>query len=270
MTAVNSEHRDKTVVVGDPHLPLNSLLYNVFSVPGLIYSAEKNILISPILKNCSSSLELWCTENYEFLELPAYQTSFYYITWTKARRIIRERQPEMITILRDPLQRAQSAIQMRARQFRNEGVCVNWDNFSELNITQDAHIVPQSCFVPLSSEKDYLGFDLDEYYFLSDVGGWTSLLEKYQLPSKLSEKNTFFYMLPGTNTMKQLGEYIDEPELQQVWDNKANEYNWLNYLGEMPEDYQEYIKGVYQHDYDLISAVNFVNCTQDQINSHAH
>jgi len=258
------------VVVGDPDLLRDTLLYNVFSPPSVIYSAEKNILISPIFKNCSSSLELWCWERHNYLEIPPYQTSFYYITWLEARRIIRERQPEMITVLRDPVKRASSAIRMRAQQNLNEGIEVDWNNFRALHVVQDPHHVPQSCFVPLSTTNDHLGFETPDEYMLSDLGGWPSILDRYNLVSKLSEKNTFFYMLPGENVMQDLAEYIDEPELQTAWDNKSTEARWLNFLGPMPEDYRKYLKDAYRHDYELISAVKFVNCTQEQINNHTH
>lgn len=226
---------------------------NTVDVSQIIYSQEKNTLISVINKNCSYSLEHWISNSAN--------TTFKVYNWHTLSSVIDENNlPTMITILRDPIARVKSAIDMLCEQYTAHGLHITFENFINLEFVVDPHLVPQCVFVPVECTDNKLSrADLNLSW--NDIrykypNGWQDHLKNYDVLSWLTEKNKFFYMKPGHSVTEELGKYLDVFELGQWWSNVAN-HNVQS--RQFPAHYVTYLETIYSEDYRLINSVKFEN-----------
>lgn len=226
-------------------------------MPFVIYSEDRNLILPVIFKNCSSSLESWLSEH-------GAQQGFEIIEWTQADQIIQDRNPQMISILRDPVSRVLSAIRMQVQQLVRSGLSeVSWENFRNLHRVSDPHLIPQSVFVPQRADRIRPEPNMQIDYYPTEFllgPSWHQVLSSYDVLARITEHNVFFYMKSGGNLMADLGNYLQIDSLKNFWSNYTILDDLPESLLQQPDsEYINYVKQVYQYDYDLINSVNFEN-----------
>lgn len=251
----------------------------------VLYSEQKNIMISMVCKVGSTSLETWANSKHN--------TNFLWKDRNSADAIIDTHKPVMISIIRDPLERLASSVEMLCRQSQRAGIEITWENFSCLEHTTDPHLMPQSCFILTEKQHRYCYYDHDWSSDLSIMDqGWIDVFETHNILSSLTDKNVFFLMTMDNNVMEDLAKFIDEPSLALYWKNQQSLIRWETFLKETTQDsrthlksttlryrslypeflnwmsktlpkftdtYLEHAKKVYHSDYQLINHVKFIN-----------
>jgi hypothetical protein len=221
--------------------------------PLVLYSPSLNVVISAILKNGTSALETWA-KLYDF-ETISYKN--------KSKIIEGNSCPELITILRDPVERAISAIHMLQTHQRRFGLNVSWENYTNIHLAYEPHIMPQSCYVPVlpnSNDKELGNYTRmwDDKMHNPYTKGWTDFLNKYDVIGRLTDKNKFFYIDEGEDITVAIVKYLNQPPCSSF--SKHNSYEYYGPTKpKISEEYRKYLEEAYQYDYKLINSVKFIN-----------
>lgn len=209
------------------------------AIPAYIYSESKNIAIVLIPKNGSASLEGWASDDYKVHDFSCYN-------WEQE---VFNKDTLFIVILRDPILRLKSAINMLETQrvFFNTGVhSVFKENFQS---TMDMHLVPQFAHLPIITNDKILN-KIKEI----DVE-WREVYAKLALCRLLPKKIKFFYMQPHVSTMYEMAEFVGEPTLKNIWANKGDNYIDQNY----DQEFLKHLYNVYECDDNMIESLTFQN-----------
>lgn len=220
--------------------------------PLVLYSPSLNVVISTISKNASCAIELWA-KSYDFQTLGFQDQDLISIS---------EKPPKFITVLRDPVERAISAIHMLQLQHKRFGLEVTWGNYRCLEYAYEPHLSPQSAFIPTKPLDIESNIDCSSLWDHTVPNkyprGWTDVLEEYDTISRITDDNIFFYAHEDQDVTIPMTKYLNLPHRKTFIKQNAFE----RYGESKPrvfEDYKDYLKKVYEYDYKLIDSVKFVN-----------
>ena len=220
----------------------------------VIYSPSRNTAIFTICKNASSSMEAWARrEDNDLINLDHDNAS---VLWQLPET------PTLVTILRDPMVRAKSAIAMLIEQHMCFGLTLTWENFSVLEIADDRHLMPQSLFVPTVdcssniTDQDVVLYDT---HVPSRFKSWSDVVREYDLVSRITDKNKFFYIKEHNhNVLTDIAAYLDmSDDTSEIFDNPISWHNTT--YPTVSKEYEDYLRAVYATDYGLIDSVRFEN-----------
>lgn len=220
--------------------------------PLVFYSSSLNTVISCIFKNGSSALETWTKQISDF-EIISYQD--------KSKIFDTKICPNFITVLRDPVERAISAIHMLQLQQRRFGLHVTYENYTNIQVAYEPHIMPQSCFIPTLANSDEEKYDFSRLWdilWTNKYKNWTDALSEYDVLGRLTDQNIFFYAYEGQDIIYPLTEYLNLPYIQSFLGQNSSE-RYGKSKPKVSDKYRDYLKEVYAYDYKLIDSVKFVN-----------
>jgi hypothetical protein len=214
--------------------------------PLVYYSPSLNVVITTILKNGSSAVESWVKE--KDFHLVSYNNKSLFNNNTK-----------LITAIRDPYERALSAINMLQTQYKRCGLSVTYENFTNLHLAYEPHVMPQSCFIPVMSVSKNINCDrLWDTKHNNEYKDWNEVLESYNVFDSLTDQHIFFYIYENQDIIKPISKYLDIPYTHSYYgNNKADLYNANK--PSVSESYKNYLKEVYRYDYTLIDKIKFIN-----------
>lgn len=214
--------------------------------PLVFYSPSLNVAISTIMKNGSVAIEAWA-KLYDFECINMQDQHLIFNS---------EKTPTFITVLRDPVERAISAIHMLQVQYKNFGLKITWDNFRCLEYAYDPHLFPQSAVIPTKSKDNQVSINCRD---LHDQGiSWSDVLREYDTISRITNDNVFFYAFENQDVLEPITKYLNLPyKCSFIGNNSFTKYGESKTT--VSEDYRHYLKKVYEYDYKLIDSVKFVN-----------
>lgn len=220
--------------------------------PLVLYSPSLNVVISTISKNASCAIESW-TKLYDFQVIGS-QDQYLISTLEKS--------PKFITVLRDPVERALSAIHMLQLQHKRFGLKVTWGNYRWLEYAYEPHLSPQSALIPTKSldiESNIECSSLWDHNVPNNYPrGWTDVLEEYDTIGRITSDNIFFYAFENKDVTIPITKYLNLPYRKTfIKQNSFERYGESKPI--FLEDYKDYLKKVYKYDYKLIDSVKFLN-----------
>ncbi len=221
--------------------------------PIIAYSKSLNIVISGIYKNATSTIEQWTTKNLDFRIIP-YES--------KHEILEASTSTVFISILRDPIERAISAIHMNQWNYKRLCLDVDYKSFSKIEIGYEPHMMPQAAFIPTSYRPIDNQIDFsnmwDSQLPTKFPKNWTEVLESFDIIGRLKDNNKFFFMYEGKDIMSDINNYLNI-KLSQSWLGNNPSTNYGDIKPELSEEYKTYLYKVYQYDYRLINSVKFIN-----------
>jgi hypothetical protein len=125
------------------------------------------------------------------------------------------------------------------------------------------HLIPQAAQIPTASRLDDIVLDnlvMWDYTHPSRYfRGWEDVLLEYQPISRLTDINKFFFIREGGHDItKDIATYLNLPHSR----NYSGSNNAVTYTTKKPQvsdEYRDYLRKVYAHDYKLIDAVTLIN-----------
>lgn len=222
--------------------------------PIVLYSKSLNVVISTICKNGSCAIENWAAKD----------TDFQLVESTNNADIFSSTAcPIVISVIRDPVERAISAINMLQIQHRSFGLSVTWENYTNIEYTNDMHLMPQSAQIPTESSLDNITLEdlmMWDYTHPSKYfRGWEDVLQEYQPISRLTDINKFFFIREGGHDItKDIAAYLNLPHSEE-YSGSNNAETYTKKKPQVSDEYRGYLRKIYAHDYKLIDAVTFIN-----------
>lgn len=230
-------------------------------LPITFYSSSRNVLISCICKNASSSVE--------HLLRNGYSNDFVEITIDKIEELcmLYYANPTVIIILRDPIARLKSAVAMLKRQLLQQGLNELHDEcYGRIEYAIDPHIAPQTVHLPLTVLDDDIMREpfsfCAEYVETMQPGGWISALKDFNIFDKIDNNYRFFWLSENKefNVIEDILNYL---EINYINTHNSRVNALMNRVNDrypsFSTQYLEYARKAYQVDYQLINNITFVN-----------
>lgn len=218
----------------------------------IYYNADRNIILNKICKNGTSSIEAFAPIA-GFTEVSLYSADLLFCP----------KKPQVITILRDPVERYISAVNMYVDQLRSMGLKLTIENFTNLEYVTDMHFRPQVGDVLCNwVDEDVLIVDGSIVYNGIPYERWSEFMAVYPYVKHIEHNQQKFYLMEShTDVIRDIITDWDLP----VPPNQTTRHN------ECPEDLAvyskdnisseqlEYVQNFYKPDYQLLDLVKFEN-----------
>ena len=218
----------------------------------IYYNSERNIILNKICKNGSSSIE-FIGHLAGFQEVSLYSADLLFCT----------EKPLVITILRDPVDRYISAVNMYVDQLRTMGLKLKMENFTNLEYVTDMHFRPQIGDVLCNwVDEDVMIVDGCIVYNGFQYEKWSDFMEVYPYVDHIEHEQQKFYLMEShTDVVRDIIRDFDFPVPPNVssWFNECPDHLAVYNRGNMDPELLEYVQNFYKPDYELLNLVKFEN-----------
>lgn len=216
------------------------------------YNPESNIILNKIAKNCTSSFEI-LGGYHGYREVSIYCADI----------INSPVKPTVYTILRDPVDRFISAVNMLIDQYQSFGLSLKPENFMALDHVTDMHLIPQINRVMQVPHTDDLLVFRDSHFFyqFKTLYTWGELYRDYPYLKYLDTLDQkFYYMGPGQDPILDIFDELGltiPPQMPTKINARTDQPH--QYCESISPELEQYVKNFYEPDYKLIELVNFQN-----------